>query len=103
MLAQVLARKEIKEVAAARAYNRDAIHALIVAANKEAVIPPRSHWVNPPDYDQRKYQQRNQVRAALNRLKHFRAIATRYDKPASMFLGGASSLSRSPFPSREQL
>ena len=47
-LVQVLACGEIKAVGADRAYDSDAIRALLVKANKEAVIPPRTNWVNPP-------------------------------------------------------
>ena len=88
MLAEVLVREEVKGVGADRAYDSDTIRALSAAANKEAVIPPRSNRVDPPNYDREKYKQRNKVERLFNRLKHFRAVATRYDKLASMFLGG---------------
>ena len=88
LLAEVLAREEIKGVDADRAYDSDAIRALIAAANKQAVIPPRFNRVNPPGYNREKYKQRNKVERLFNRLKHFRAVATRYDKLAHMFLGG---------------
>ena len=88
MLAQVLAREEIKAVGADRAYDRDAIRALLAKANKEAVIPPRSNRVNPPGYDREKYKQRHKVERLFNRRKHLRAVATRYDKLAHRFLAG---------------
>ena len=88
MLAEVLAREEVKGVGADRAYDSDAIRAMLAAANKEAVIPPRSNRVDPPGYDREKYKQRSRVERLFNRLKHFRAVATRYDKLAAMFLGG---------------
>lgn len=88
MLAEVLTREEIRAVGGDRAYDSDAIRALIAAAGKEAVIPPRSNRRAPADYDKEKYKGRNQVERLFNRLKGYRAVATRYDKLAAMFLGG---------------
>ena len=88
MLAEVLTRQEIKAVGADRAYDSDAIRRLIKAAGKEAVIPPRSNRLQPADYDKEKYKARNKVERLFNRLKGYRAVATRYDKLAAMFLGG---------------
>ena len=88
MLAEVLGREEIKAVGADRAYDSDAIRVLLAKANKEAVIPARSNRLNPPECDREKYKGRNKVERLFNRLKHFCAVATRYDKLASMFLGG---------------
>ena len=88
MLAEVLARKEIRAVGADRAYDSDAIRAMIAAAGKEAVIPPRANRVQPADYDKEKYKERNRAERLFCKLKGYRAVATRYDKLASMFLGG---------------
>ena len=88
MLAHALQREEVTAVGGDRDYASDAIRQALAQANKEAVIPPRSNRTNPPDYDREKYKQRNRVERLFNRLKHFRAVATRYDKLAHMFLGG---------------
>jgi len=37
--------------------------------------------------DKQRYAKRNTIERAINRLKQFRAVATRYDKRASVFLG----------------
>jgi transposase len=34
----------------------------------------------PPIFDADRYKDRNQIERAFNRLKQFRAVATRYDK-----------------------
>lgn len=88
MLAHVLSREAIKALGGDRAYDSNAIRALLKAAGKEAVIPPRSNRRNPPEYDKEKYKQRNKIERLFGRLKQFRALATRYDKLAAMFLGG---------------
>ena len=88
MLAEVLARAEVKAVGGDRAYDSDAIRRMIAAAGKEAVIPPRSNRVHPPDYDKEKYKERNKAERLFCKLKGYRAVATRYDKLAAMFLGG---------------
>ena len=88
MLAEVLTKEEIKAVGGDRAYDSDAIRALIALAGKEAVIPPRSNRNDPPTYDKAKYKGRNKVERLFNRLKGYRGVATRYDKLACMFLGG---------------
>ena len=88
MLAQVLRREEIKAVGADHAYDSDTIRAMLAAAGKEAVIPPRSNRVKPPDYDKEKYKERNKAERLFCKLKGYRAVATRYDKLAAMFLGG---------------
>jgi transposase len=41
----------------------------------------------PPGFDKERYKKRNVVERAINKLKNFRAVATRYDKRAYVFLG----------------
>ena len=88
LLSEVLTYEEIKAVGGDRAYDSDAIRALIAAAGKEAVIPPRCNRRQPAAYDKEKYKQRNKAERLFNKLKGYRGVATRYDKLAAMFLGG---------------
>ena len=39
----------------------------------------------PPAFDPERYRQRNVVERTINKLKQFRAVATRYDKRDYMF------------------
>jgi transposase len=52
------------------------------------VIPPKANRKTPRACDFALYGERNLVERFFNKLKHFRAIATRYDKLARNFLAG---------------
>ena len=83
----MLADERIVALAADRAYDTDAIRAALLAAGKEAVIPPKANRIAPPAYDKAKYRGRNRIERLVGRAKQFRAVATRYDKLDVMFLG----------------
>jgi transposase len=55
-------------------------------AGIEVVIPPRSQRRTPRKYDQELYKARHLIENFFCRLKHFRGIATRYDKLSRNFL-----------------
>ena len=57
------------------------------------VIPPKTNRKTPRPCDFALYCERNLVERFFNRLKHFRAIATRYDKLARNFLAGVQLVS----------
>lgn len=48
-----------------------------------------------PAFNEERYKKRNTVERAINKLKHARAVATRYDKRGYVFLGTATSSSGS--------
>lgn len=52
------------------------------------VIPPKVNRKVPRRCDFALYCERNLIERFFNKLKHFRAIATRYDKLARNFLAG---------------
>src|SRR5215510_5671671 len=52
----------------------------------KSVIPNRSNRNQPFSFSRRLYRLRWRIEAAFNRLKHFRRIATRYDKLARNYL-----------------
>ena len=52
------------------------------------VIPPKANRKAPRSCDFALYCERNLVERFFNKLTHFRAIATRYDKLATNFLAG---------------
>lgn len=69
-----------------RAYDSDAILALVARAHAAAHIPTPSYRKHQRSIDPAIYRQRNLIERFFNKLKHFRRIATRYDKLARNFL-----------------
>jgi transposase len=58
----------------------------IEARGGEAVIPPRKNRAQPREYDRDRYKDRNLVERFWNKVKHYRRVATRYEKTARNFL-----------------
>ena len=54
----------------------------------EVVIPPRANRTEQRDYDKEVYKWRHLIENLFQKLKQYRALATRYDKTAVAFLGG---------------
>lgn len=75
-------------VIADRAYDSRALREAIEAIGAEPVIPPNPTRKHPHSYDADIYRMRNRIERCFNRLKHFRRIATRYDRRAEYFLAG---------------
>ena len=59
----------------------------LAAAGKIAVIPPKSNRKEQRIYDKILYKERGLIENFFAKLKQYRAIATRYDKRATTFLG----------------
>ena len=71
-----------------RAYDSDALRQSLAERGAWANIKPMSHRKNVPAFSSFLYRYRNLVERFFNKLKHFRAIATRYDKRADNYLAG---------------
>ena len=74
-------------VLADKGYDSNEFRQAIVEQRAEPVIPPRSNRKTPIGYDRNLYKERNLIERAFNKLKHYRKIATRYDKKAANFMG----------------
>jgi transposase len=59
----------------------------IEAHGGEAVIPSLRNRAEQREYDRERYQDRNLVERFWNKIKHYRRVATRYEKTACNFLG----------------
>ena len=79
-------RDELKAVLADKAYDSDAFGAHIESLEAEAVIPSRKGRKEPRLYDSELYKERNKVERFFGRIKHYRRIATRYEKSAQNYL-----------------
>ena len=71
-----------------KAYDADRCIDTSLNATITPVIPPKANRKTPRACDFALYCERNLVERFFNKLKHFRAIATRYDKLARNFLAG---------------
>jgi transposase len=69
-----------KAVAADKAYDSQSLVDTITASGAQAVIPPRANRTQSRAYDLHIYKGRNLVERFFCRIKHFRRVATRYDK-----------------------
>lgn len=65
-----------------KGYDSDALIAYIEALEAEAVIPARTNRTTPRAIDRNLYKDRNKVERFIGRIKHYRRIATRYEKTA---------------------
>nr|BFD96517.1 IS5 family transposase [Kitasatospora sp. Xyl93] len=91
-------RKTPDSVAADKAYSNGPIRAYLRRRGIRHTIPEKSdsraarlrkgsRGGRPPGFDEARYKKRNTVERAINKLKHARAVATRYDKRGYVYLG----------------
>lgn len=73
-------------VIADKAYDSNAIRATIKAARMKVVIPSNRSRKKIIRHDKALYRERNRIERCFNKLKHFRRLATRYDRRARHFL-----------------
>lgn len=94
------ARSRPDALIADRAYSNGVIRRMLRGHGITAVIPQKRDEIasrrrrgaaggRPPDFDEIRYKQRNLVERSFALLKQWRALATRYDKLAIVYRGGA--------------
>ena len=69
-----------------KGYDADHFVQLAISKGFTPVIPSRKNRKVPRIYDEFLYQDRNRIECFFGKIKHFRRIATRYDKCANSYL-----------------
>ncbi len=69
-----------------KGYDADYVVEAAKAVGAEAVIPSKSNRKIIREYDEDLYKERNNIERLFNKMKHYRRIATRYDKTAISFM-----------------
>jgi transposase len=82
----LLADRTPAAVIADKAYDNNALRHFIAGIGATAVIPSLSSRKILIPHDTIAYKLRNRIERFFNKLKHFRHIATRYDRRACHFL-----------------
>jgi len=86
--AALLAQVEPEALLADKGYDSDSFVESLKLREIKPVIPPKSNRKVKRDCDFALYCERNLIERFFNTIKHFRGIATRYEKTARNFLAG---------------
>lgn len=70
-----------------KGYDADHLVNRILGDGTEVVIPPKRNRKDLRSYDVDLYKERNRIERFFSKLKHFRRVATRYDKLLANFMG----------------
>ena len=76
-----------------KAYDADALIDGLAEREITPIIPPKANRKTKRDCDFALYRERNLIERFFDKIKHFRATATRYDKLATNFLGAVQLVS----------
>ena len=76
-----------------KAFDADTLIDTLAQRAITPVIPPKANRKVDRDCDFALYRERNLIERFFNKIKHYRAIATRYDKLARNFLAAVQLVS----------
>jgi transposase len=68
-----------------KGYDNDAFRAHLAEAEIDVVIPPLRSRASALHYDANAYGLRYRIECFINKIKHYRRIATRFEKTACSF------------------
>jgi len=89
LLEEFLSEPEGLEVGAVlgdKGYDSNALLKYIDSLEAEVVIPPKKNRLDQREYSRELYKDRNKIERFINRIKHYRRVATRYEKTARNYL-----------------
>lgn len=89
----LIAGIEFDKLLADKGYDSNRFRDAIAAVGAEAVMPSNRSRSQAIPYDREVYKERNLVERFFNKIKHFRRIATRYEKTALSFAAMLSLVS----------
>lgn len=69
-----------------KGYDSDDLLAYVTSLEAEAVIPSKKNRVEQREIDRELYKDRNKIERFIGRIKHYRRVATRYEKTARNYL-----------------
>jgi len=83
-----------RRVIADRGYDSNGFRSIVANLGAKAVVPAKRTRIAIIRHDVKAYRLRNRIERCFNKLKHFRRIATRYNRrdvhfPAALHLAGA--------------
>lgn len=82
----LLENMKAEAVLADKGYDADYVVEAVGNMGAIVVIPPKSNRKVLREYDTVLYKERNHIERMFSKLKHFRRVATRYDKTALSFM-----------------
>ncbi|MDD1627414.1 MAG: transposase, partial [Methylococcaceae bacterium] len=74
-------------VLADKAYDTNELREWLASRGIKAVIPPKSNRKEEIKCDYWHYKERHAIECMFGKLKHYRRIATRYEKKAINYMG----------------
>jgi transposase len=83
---ELLADHRPDAVIADKGYDSNEVVETVTARGAEAVIPAKQNRVQPRPHDEHLYKERNIAERFWSKVKHYRRVATRYDKKSANFL-----------------
>ncbi|GHT45099.1 hypothetical protein FACS189454_04030 [Planctomycetales bacterium] len=89
-----------KHLAMNRAYEGDENRQQAKAKGLDLVVPSKKNRKEPWEYDKELYKRRNEVERFNRKIKGFRRVFTRYDKPDMMYAAFVQFASICQLPNR---